>query len=256
MEAPVRKINKISVTALCEGMFTVDKAKKFTLLDGETELADAAAKNATTVAIQPFLIAYNNINVLVDAGLGYPNPAQPKMESLLDAEGISAAEINIVLLSHLHKDHTGGLGYFKGDDFILNYPNAKVYIQEKELDFALAQDGNPSYQINVLQAIKNHPNIQLLNENKGTIEDFISFEVVGGHTPFHQVFWFKHDDQIFFYGGDNLPMMGYLKYQSAYKNDYDGRLALDLRKKWETKATAENWEVLFYHGKKAAKHGF
>lgn len=256
MEATVRNINKISVTALREGIFTVDKLKKFTLLDGKTAIADAAAQNATTVAIQPFLIAYNNINVLVDAGLGYPNPAQPEMASLLHAEGITPEDIDIILLSHLHKDHTGGLGYFNGDDFILNYPNAKVYLQQKELDFALAQDGNPSYQINVLQAIKNHPNVRLLNENKGTIEDFITFEVVGGHTPFHQVFWFQNDNQIVFYGGDNLPMLGYLKYQSAYKNDYDGRLALDLRKKWETKATAENWEVLFYHGKKAASYQF
>jgi hypothetical protein len=37
-----------------------------------------------------------------------------------------------------------------------------------------------------------------MDEDKGNITDEISFEVVGGHTPFMQVFWIKEAMKRFF----------------------------------------------------------
>jgi glyoxylase-like metal-dependent hydrolase (beta-lactamase superfamily II) len=242
---------KITVTALKEGFFTVDKAKKFTPLETEAEIAAAIAQKATTVCVQPFLIQQGDTYVLVDTGLGQIQSGQPQVVQLLAENGVSPDQVSIVLLSHLHKDHTNGLGYFEGEEFVMNFPNAKIYLQEKELEFARSQDGNPSYIMSALNALGQHDNVVRLQEAEGWINDFIKFEVVGGHTPFHQVFWFGEGDNVVFYGGDNLPMYGYLKYPVAYKNDYDGKKALSLRKEWETRAGQEHWEVLFYHDKKA-----
>ncbi|SER44128.1 MBL fold metallo-hydrolase [Pedobacter rhizosphaerae] len=242
----------MTATALKEGFFTVDMAKKFTPLTSEAEIAAAIAQKATTVCVQPFLIKRGETYVLVDAGLGLIRSGEAQIIQLLAENGLSPDQVSIILLSHLHKDHTNGLGYFEGEVFVMNFPDAQIYLQDKELNFALSQDGNPSYNMPALKALAQHANVVRLQDAEGWINDFIRFEVVGGHTPNHQVFWFEQDDAVIFYGGDNLPMYGYLKYPVAYKNDYDGKKALSLRKEWETRAEEEHWEVLFYHDKRTA----
>lgn len=246
----------IVVTTLKEGFFTVDKAKKFTPLENEEALATALSAKATTVCIQPFLIRKGDTNVLLDTGLGLHQSGKPQLIKLLAENEVEPEQVNIVLLSHLHKDHTNGLGHFEGERFVLNFPNAQIFLQDKELSFALSQDGNPSYNIPALKALAQLANVVRLTDAEGWINDFIRYECVGGHTPYHQVFWFGQKPPFVFYGGDNLPMYGYLKYPVAYKNDYDGKKALSLRKEWETRAEEEHWTVLFYHDKRSAVKQF
>lgn len=59
------------------------------------------------------------------------------------------------MVSHLHKDHIEGIGYFVNGSFVQNFPNAKIYIQEREIDFALEQINNPSYVFEILNQLKN-----------------------------------------------------------------------------------------------------
>ncbi|MGJ1242627.1 hypothetical protein [Sphingobacterium siyangense] len=73
------------------------------------------------------------------------------------------------------------------------------------------------------------------------------YSVTGGHTPYHQVFWIKEDGETAFYGADNLPQMGYLNYQIAFKTDYDGKKAMEKRIIWKQRAQEEQWKILLYH---------
>jgi hypothetical protein len=86
-----------------------------------------------------------------------------------------------------------------------------------------------------------------MNEDKGYITDEIYFEVAGGHTPFMQVFRVQEGNEIVFYGADDLPQESYLKYHLAYKSDFDGRKAMELRLKWQKEAAENHWKILLYH---------
>jgi hypothetical protein len=86
-----------------------------------------------------------------------------------------------------------------------------------------------------------------MNDDKGKISDEISFEVVGGHTPYLQVFWITENGETAFYGSDNLPQESYLKYHVAYKSDYHGRKAMELRQIWLEEAAKKHWNILLYH---------
>jgi hypothetical protein len=89
--------------------------------------------------------------------------------------------------------------------FHCNFPEAAIYIQKRELDFALQQHGNPSYNHSLLQKLHLLPNIVWMNDDKGLISEEISFEVTGGHSPYHQSFLIRSGRETVFYGAENLP---------------------------------------------------
>ncbi len=234
----------MKIIALQEGNYIANSKKEFQLLTEET------TESGLKMAIQPFLVITENDIILLDFGLGFVNNGVPFIYEMLRKNNIEPQQITKVLVSHLHKDHIEGIGYFENDQFIQNFPNAKIYIQKREIDFALEQLQNPSYVPEILNQLEKLPNVELLNEDSGQITDEIFFEVSAGHTKFHQVFWIKADDEIVFYGADDLPQKIYLKMHVAYKTDFDGKRAMESRKKWEQEAKEQNWKVLLYHDMK------
>ncbi|MCP2027533.1 glyoxylase-like metal-dependent hydrolase (beta-lactamase superfamily II) [Flavobacterium sp. HSC-32F16] len=234
----------MKIIALQEGNYIADSKKEFKLITEKTN--DPGLK----MAIQPFVIITENDVILLDFGLGFVNDGIPFIHQMLKKNNIEPNLITKVLVSHLHKDHIEGIGYFENGNFIQNFPNAKIYIQKREIDFALEQVNNPSYVFEILNQLKKLSNVELMDNDSGTITDEIFYEVSAGHTKFHQVFWIKADDEIVFYGADDLPQKVYLSMHVAYKTDFDGKRAMESRKKWEQQAKDENWKVLLYHDMK------
>jgi len=231
----------MKVIPLKQGNYNVNKNKKFTLID-----ADPTA-TGIKVAIQPFLVITENDYLLMDTGFNSNQEEMPPVMHCLENENIKPEQITKVLISHLHKDHIDGIGYFLSGKLIDSFPNATIYLQRRELDFALTQTGNPSYRMEMLLQLAELPNVVLLDDDQGSITNEITYQVSGGHTPFHQVFWVKEKGETIFYGADNLPQQNYLKYPLAFKNDFDGRKALEERTKWEEEGKKQKWKVLLYH---------
>ncbi|GAA3735096.1 hypothetical protein GCM10022422_17530 [Flavobacterium ginsengisoli] len=234
----------MEIIALQEGNYVANSKKEFKLLSDESN--DPGLK----MAIQPFVVITDNDVILLDFGLGFVNNGIPFIYEILRKNNIEPQQITKVLVSHLHKDHIEGIGYFENGNLIQNFPNATIYIQKREIDFALEQINNPSYVPEILNQLEKLPNVELLNADSGQITDEIFYEVSAGHTQFHQVFWIKADDEIVFYGADDLPQKIYWSMHVAYKTDFDGKRARESRKKWEQQAKDENWKVLFYHDMK------
>ncbi|MBJ2127215.1 MBL fold metallo-hydrolase [Flavobacterium sp. IB48] len=234
----------MEIIALQEGNYVANSKKEFKLL------SEGSNDPGLKMAIQPFVVITDNDVILLDFGLGFVNNGIPFIYEILRKNNIEPQQITKVLVSHLHKDHIEGIGYFENGNLIQNFPNATIYIQKREIDFALEQINNPSYVPEILNQLEKLPNVELLNADSGQITDEIFYEVSAGHTQFHQVFWIKADDEIVFYGADDLPQKIYWSMHVAYKTDFDGKRARESRKKWEQQAKDENWKVLFYHDMK------
>lgn len=74
--------------------------------------------------------------VLIDTGAGAAfGPTAGHLLKNLEAAGITAQEIDTVILTHAHPDHIGGIVDDKGQ---LRLPNAQFYISQAESDFWLA----------------------------------------------------------------------------------------------------------------------
>ena len=231
----------MKIHVLKEGLFSVNKDKVF------TNVTSSEKKGSILVGVQPFLVESLSGLILLDAGLGCVEEGIPKIHSNILKTLHKPEMLSIILLSHLHKDHISGLVNKENNNWKLNFPNAKIYIQKREFDFAMSNQNNPSYDLEILDYISDNAQIVWLKEDYGMINSEVSYEVSGGHTPFHQVFYIRENGETCFYGADNLPTADYLKYQITFKRDFDGKRAMKSRIIWKNKAKIEHWKILFYH---------
>ena len=229
------------VISLKDGDFLVNKHKEFALLTA-TEPAIGIR-----MAVQPFLVLIDDEAILLDAGVGWQTNGKSTLLMNLAAVDVQSGAITRVLLTHLHKDHVDGLILTGPAGFHLAFPQARVYLQRREYAHALTKKGSPSYDFDKLEFLIKHAAITWLDADEGFITPKITFQVVGGHTPFHQVFWVTSEGETAFYGGDNLPQAAYLAVPMAYKADDDGKKAMGWRKQWQRQAKANNCHLLLYH---------
>jgi glyoxylase-like metal-dependent hydrolase (beta-lactamase superfamily II) len=237
----------MKIIPLSEGAFTIDKTKLFVPFDEDNDVLNERPVGSLLVEIQPFLVITSKDILLLDTGLGFNDKAGGQMQLHVNLQkvGIRPEQITKVLMSHLHKDHAGGV-CMTDDHKTLSLPNAKYYVQQRELDFA-NEKGLPSFIPEELQALKNNDRVTFLNDDEGSIDDYISYQHTGAHSPFHQVFWIREGNEIFFFGGDDAPQLQQMKVRYKTKYDFDPDKAMQLRQQWWQKGNEEGWTFMFYH---------
>ena len=82
---------------------------------------------------------------------------------------------------------------------------------------------------------------------RGQLIITFSYKVTGAHSPLHQVFWIKENDETIFFGGDDAPQLQQMKHRFSAKYDFDGKKAMELRREWWELGEKEKWSFLFYH---------
>jgi glyoxylase-like metal-dependent hydrolase (beta-lactamase superfamily II) len=239
----------MKIIPLSEGSFTIDQTKQFVPFDKLKDELQDRPRGSLLVEIQPFVVLMDDEVVLIDTGLGFSDDRnQLQLHRNLIENGINPMDVTTVLMSHLHKDHAGGIGRKDqlSGEWHLSFPQAKYYIHEKEWEEA-KKPNNPSYLIEQMQALENSSNLILLNREEGQVGPNISYYVTGAHSPFHQVFKIKENQEIVFFGGDEAPQWQQMKSRFVAKYDFDGKKSMELRQQWMDVGVKEGWTFLFYH---------
>ncbi|MBA4195940.1 MAG: MBL fold metallo-hydrolase [Chitinophaga sp.] len=237
----------MKIIPLSEGAFTIDKTKIFVPFNLENDELQERPVGSLLVEVQPFIVITQKDILLIDAGLGFTKNNELQIHQNLKAIGLQPKEVTKVLMSHLHKDHAGGIS--KKDrlgNYELAFINATYYVQQKEFEFA-TDKGFPSYMTEEIAALQNNKQVQWLTDNEGVIDDYIHYQITGAHSPFHQVFWIKEENEIIFFGGDDAPQLQQMKNKFIAKYDYDGKKCMELRQQWWQQGKEEDWQFLFYH---------
>lgn len=236
----------MKIFPLSEGAFTIDKTKVFVPFELEQDDLQERPVGSLLVEVQPFLVLTQKDVLLIDTGLGFSKNHQLQIHQNLLSVGVSPDQVTKVLMSHLHKDHAGGVSYKDANGhYQLSFKNAIYYVQQIEFDFAM-EKGFPSFITEEIEVLKNHPQVQWL-QGDGVIDGYIHHHITAGHSPHHQVFWIKEEDEIIFFGGDDAPQIQHMKTKFVAKYDFDGKKCMNLRKEWWEKGREENWKFLFYH---------
>ena len=148
------KIGDIEVHFLSEG----EQNGNPSILIGATPemLQKTIPDNTFSLATNAFLVRSAGKNILIDAGHGR------NLYSNLQSVGVNAEQVDVVLITHLHGDHIGGL---LRDDKV-TFPNAAIYLSQPEYDywmsdevmnkFAENQRGRFQMARNVINAYKNN----------------------------------------------------------------------------------------------------
>jgi glyoxylase-like metal-dependent hydrolase (beta-lactamase superfamily II) len=238
----------MKIIPLSEGAFSIDKTKQFIPFDKDKDDLQQRAVGSLLVEIQPFCVVTLNDIIVIDTGLGFSNSEGVLQihQNLLN-NGIDPLAVTKVLISHLHKDHSGGISSLDKvlNQRFFNFPHAQYYVNKAELNDALQKENAP-FSSTDFDFLANSDQVIITSE-KGVIDNFITYEVVGGHSPHHQVFWIEEVDQKIFFGGDVAPQIQQMKSRVVAKYDFDGKKCMELRQQWWQQGQQENWTFLFYH---------
>ena len=151
-------------------------------------------------------------------------------------------------MSHLHKDHAGGITIHSknAEERFISFPYATYYVQKREFEYAMAI-GTSSYILPDFELLEEFSKVVWLTENEGWIDETIYYQITGGHSLFHQVFWIHENGETAFFGGDVSPQLQQMKSKFVAKYDYDGKKCMELRQQWWQDGKENKWTFLFYH---------
>ncbi|MEO8779022.1 MAG: MBL fold metallo-hydrolase, partial [Rhodanobacter sp.] len=142
-------------------------------------LKKAFLKSPLETSVNAFLINTGSRLVLVDTGAGaFFGPTLGKLVANLRAAGYQPAQVDDILLTHMHPDHEGGL--VASDQRV--FPNATVHASKKDADFWLSE-------ANMDHATANSP-----DEPKNFFQDAIAS--LKPYVDAGKVKWFDGDSEI------------------------------------------------------------
>ncbi len=177
----------------------------------------ADEKNRIELAFNLLLIRSEDKNILIDTGLGNKLSDKVKkiyspskfilLESLAEL-GLDRNDIDIVVLTHLHFDHAGGVTSIINNQKVLTFPNAIHIFQKKEWEVAKYPDelNKASYNFEEdLQLLEEKGNYKLIDGDFQLTKDVV-LELVGGHSEGTQVIRIESENELAYFPGDILPM--------------------------------------------------
>lgn len=235
---------KTQIFPLSEGHFTVGRDKAFIPFELDKDELNDRSTGSLLVEVQPFLIVNEKDVILLDSGLGFSNTdGILQLTANLRKHNLEPEDVTKILMSHLHKDHAGGIPHILGSG---DYDNAQIYVYAPELEFAY-EKGAPSYITTELDELRYHQNVVFLEGESGTIDGYIHYQHTNGHCPQHLVYTIESSEGKIFFGGDEAPQFKQMKMKYVAKYDFDGRRAMELREIWAEQGASEAWKFLFYH---------
>jgi glyoxylase-like metal-dependent hydrolase (beta-lactamase superfamily II) len=129
-----RNIGTIEVTTVSDGVLNATLNNFLGVTAAEAErMSGFPAAGPVPLAVNAFLLQYDGKRVLVDAGTSSTmGPTLGKLPDNLRALGVAPETIDVILLTHIHPDHSNGLVNDAGQ---ANFPNAEVVVNAEDLRF-------------------------------------------------------------------------------------------------------------------------
>ena len=240
---------------------------KISLFSGPLSPEERAALMPGGVApssVNIFVVKGPAGNILIDAGWGASGPGQDFFAERLKTLGLTFEDINLILLTHMHPDHIGGL--LKGT--APAFPKARVLVSAPELRFwrgkvegAAKGKPNPaSAELNpkappvapgdllaaVLTAYGDR--LETFEFESPLAEVFTPLAAIG-HTPGHTVFLMESEGHKLLFIGDSLHAAR-LQFPQPDENasyDQDPEQAAASRRAILTLAAEENLPIAGAH---------
>jgi glyoxylase-like metal-dependent hydrolase (beta-lactamase superfamily II) len=259
-------IGNFSIEHLSEGQFelyrdgSMQKNASPHLKSKSKILPDVFDDLFLPVGVDPILVRGNNAVVLLDTGLGQSldsklrDPSISNIVTNLEVFDISPYEVTHVILTHLHHDHTGGLAYADNESRIKStLPNAKIYVQRSEWEFALKsvtenlKSADAPYQLDNLFRLVSDGQFEFVDQEVFEVIPGIEMIRTGGHTPGHSVVRIKDGNDAAYYFGDLIPNEDFLNFNMVPDADYQITESRQIKMLLMKQAFLDNAEILFYH---------
>ena len=250
----------IEVVSIYDGIWEAQLAEGF--VQGATleEVRKALKDGGYTGNFMPIEFAFTVVKtrgrtILVDAGTGAQlGPTAGNGSVGMQNAGITVADIDTVIISHMHPDHIWGL--LEKDTNAQVMPHAEIMIGEREFRFWTDETNNASlpdsrrgHAARIQATFPEFKNVTLFGENTKDIAPGISAVAAPGHTLGHNAFHISSgDDQLMVLGDLVLTPSVFVKHPDwQVAVDMDKDAAKTTRFGMMERAVAENMTVAGYH---------
>ncbi|MES0871824.1 MBL fold metallo-hydrolase [Pseudovibrio sp. SCP19] len=186
------QLGEFKVYALLDGTFVAEHPQDTFGMDQTSEVFDKASHDHFISSTKfrgfftPVLVNTGNGLVLFDTGRGVLS--QPQSGNLLKAlatAGIRSGDIDVVVLTHMHADHTGGLM----QNGIPTFANATYVTNPIEFNYweKLGPAANQSARVFAENVLPLKDKFDFINPGDQVVPGITAIEAYG-HTPGHTVY--------------------------------------------------------------------
>jgi glyoxylase-like metal-dependent hydrolase (beta-lactamase superfamily II) len=206
------QLGQFEVTALYDGAIDLDAKllKNANATDLQRLLSRMFVGNpGMQTAVNAYLINTGSHLVLVDAGAaGLFGPSLGFVARNMKAAGYDAAQVDAVVITHLHGDHMGGLNDANG---LPRFPKARILVSREESAFWLSQeiaDGSPAKAQPYFKRVRDLAAPYLASGQWQTFSTGsmlmpgIQAVQASGHTPGHTAYAIESEGQTLLIWGD------------------------------------------------------
>ena len=216
-------------------------------------------KNRITLGLNCLLIQIAGKIVLVDVGVGAKELDHEKetyglvpsrLVKGLKSLGLSPKEVDAVILTHLHFDHSGGCTRLdRAGNLVPTFPRARYFVQD-----ACWQDAcSPNERCQEIhrnedfRPIEEKGQLELLD---GDAEIFpgLCVKVADGHAKGHQVVMLNHGGERIAFLGDLVPTPYHLDLAAISAFDQFPENTLESKRDFLGQAEKGGWLLIFSHG--------
>jgi glyoxylase-like metal-dependent hydrolase (beta-lactamase superfamily II) len=226
----------------------------------------ADERNRIPLALRCLLVETRDELVLIETGLGNkedarfieiygvenagPGPDAPdRLHEAIRAAGFSAADVSIVVNTHLHFDHAGG-NTFRGRDgeVRIAFPRARYFVQRGEWEYAHSTNERTraSYLPANYEPVREVGLLHLLEGGQEVVPGISTF-LTPGHCPFHQSVLVRSAGQTACFLGDVIPTMAHLPLPWIMGYDVEPLRTLESKRALLERATREQWLLVSTH---------
>ncbi|KFC66218.1 Beta-lactamase domain protein precursor [Devosia sp. LC5] len=249
-----RRIGSVLVNIISDGELTAAPdmfsagAEQFNKIAQDGFLQPGPFKMGTAV----YVLETVDGTYLVDAGSGpLFGETSGLLKENLAAIGISLADIDGVLLTHMHADHVGGLL----DESGATFPNAELIVHRDEFDYymgdlvlARSNDRNRPWIMRARTLPEHYAHIRLF-DGIGEVFPGISAFPLPGHTPGHSGYLLQSGDEQLFIAGDLVysQLYSFRLLDENFLFDVDRDLATQTRRNTLEMLADKRWLMTASH---------
>lgn len=214
------------------------------------------------VGMNCLLVQGRGQTVLIDTGVGqkqrrnfvesYRMEWPRRLYRELEAMNVRRDDIDVVILTHLHWDHTGGATVLDESGTLRPaFPRARYFLQRKEWEEAIvAPSDDEGYLREDFVPLHNAGVLELL-DGDSKISPGIEVRLTGGHSSGHQIVLIGDSDgtrAVFL--ADLIPTASLLSLQAAMTFDTEHEILAREKSKILEEAAQEHWLLIFQHAPK------
>ena len=252
-----RKIGDIIVTAISDGYLDGDVSVLRNIeADDANAMLKANFRQGRRTFVNGFVIRSKGRTALVETGSGnYLMPTAGKLMQNVLAAGVDPAEIDTVILTHMHPDHSAGLTNMA--DNARCFPNAELVAHENEPrhwqdDGAMAKADARAAKLYFQAAreqIAPYANQSRFFQGDEEVFPGVTALRAHGHTPGHSCYMVESGGESLLIWGDivHVPEIQTARPDVAIAFDTDMHAAIDSRKRIFDMAATEGLLVAGMH---------